>query len=449
MQTQTIAENQSILSVSMLNREVRTLLEKNLSIVWVEGELSNFAAPHSGHWYFSLKDNIAQVRCAMFRLHQKKVKFIPKDGLHVLVKARVSLYETRGEFQLTIEDMEERGEGKLQQAFLAMQKKLNQLGLFAPEHKKPIPKFPNTIGIITSATGAAIRDILNALKRRYTHAPIIVYPTLVQGTGAAENIVKAIQIADRRQECDVLILARGGGSLEDLWPFNEEIVAHAIFSCRIPLVSGVGHEVDTTIADFVADLRASTPTAAAEVITPDRRKLLEQITHQHQQLLHVMKRQLTLSSEKVTARFLNLNHLHPKNRLLERQQWIDEHEYKLKQLFMNRLQGKRMQLLTFERQLQAHTPKHPLNRKTQLVKDLQQHLQGLMKEHLYKMSRTLAEKGSHLHALSPLATLERGYAIAETETHKIVKDSSTLVLGEKIRLQLAKGHAHCKVIKVD
>src|SRR3990167_11367189 len=267
MQTTTHEAQTEVYTVSRLNNEVKFILEDRFPWVWVEGEISNFAAPHSGHWYFSLKDNTAQVRCAMFRGQQRKLIFTPKDGMHVLINARVSLYENRGEFQLIAESMEERGEGKLRRAFEMLKKKLETAGLFDPLHKKKLPSFPKQIGIITSETGAAIADILTILKRRFPSIPIIVYPTLVQGTLAAPSIVKALKTANRRNECDVIILARGGGSLEDLWAFNEEIVAYAIFESDIPIISGVGHEIDFTIADFVADVRAPTPSAAAEMIT--------------------------------------------------------------------------------------------------------------------------------------------------------------------------------------
>lgn len=449
MQLHQFVQPDQVLTVSQLNREVRSVLERNFSTIWVEGEISNFAAPHSGHWYFSLKDATAQVRCAMFRMHQRKLQFLPKDGMHVLVKAKVSLYENRGEFQLTVEDMEERGEGKLQRAFLAMKKKLESAGLFAQERKKPIPPYPQSIGIITSATGAAIRDILNALRRRYLHAAIIIYPTLVQGAAAAPHIVKAIQIANRRKECDVLILARGGGSLEDLWPFNEEIVAHAISASELPIVSGIGHEVDFTIADFVCDMRASTPTAAAEMITPDSKKIIEALLETQNQLNRMMTNRIGDYSEKLKGRYLNLSHLHPKNRIQQRQQYLDDCAFRLKQHMSTTIQRYAMRVEKYHRELQHHTPKHQIHGVYQYLEKLQQQLNRLVAYNLHRLQINLGEKAAHLNAISPLATLNRGFAIVSDETQKIITNSANLNPGDRINIRLAKGRLHCDVVEID
>src|SRR5579859_8203563 len=270
----------NVFSVSRLNREVRLLLEKGLGVVWVEGELSNFSAPSSGHWYFSLKDRDAQLRCAMFRMKNASLGFTPKAGQQVLARGRISLYEPRGDYQLIVEHLEEAGIGALRREFERLKEKLAAEGLFALERKRSLPRFPRRVGVITSASGAALHDVLRVLARRYPPAAVLIYPTPVQGGAASAGLVAAIELASARAECDVLILARGGGSLEDLWSFNDERVARAIRASAIPVVSGVGHEVDFTIADFAADLRAPTPTGAAELVTPDvstwRRLLLEQ-----------------------------------------------------------------------------------------------------------------------------------------------------------------------------
>src|SRR3990167_3651168 len=318
-----IPEQQEIYTVSRLNNEARSLLESSFPFLWIEGEISNFAAPHSGHWYFSLKDAAAQVRCAMFKGHQRQLNFIPKDGLHILLRARVSLYENRGEFQLIAEYMEERGEGKLRRAFEILKKKLEAAGLFDLAHKKPLPLFPQQIGVITSSTGAAIRDILTVLKRRYTCAFVIIYPSLVQGANAASTIIQAIQTANQRNECDVLILARGGGSLEDLWPFNEENVAYAIYQSKLPIMTGIGHEVDFTIADFVADKRAPTPSAAAEIVTPNKIELLQILNRDKQQFLKLLKQQFTANKQHLSWIQKQLYQQHPKRRLAERAQHVD------------------------------------------------------------------------------------------------------------------------------
>ena len=263
-------EQRDIYSITRLNREVRAVLEDSFPpSLWVRGEISNLAQPGSGHIYFSLKDKHSQVRCAMFRSANRHLRFAPENGREVLVRAGVSLYEGRGEFQLIVESMEPAGAGALQQAFEELKQRLLEEGLFADEHKQPLPAFPGTIGIITSPTGAAVRDIIHVLERRYARAGVIVYPVPVQGEGSAQQIAQAVDVANQRRECDVLILARGGGSLEDLWSFNEEIVARAIHHSVIPVVSGIGHEIDFTIADFVADQRAPTPSAAAEMVSPD------------------------------------------------------------------------------------------------------------------------------------------------------------------------------------
>ena len=264
-----------VYSVSRLNKEVRLLLESGLPVLWLEGELSNFAAPASGHWYFSLKDSTAQVRCAMWRQRNTQVRFRPKDGMAVLVRARVGLYEPRGEYQLLVEHLEEAGEGALKREFEKLKARLAAEGLFAAERKRPLPAVPRRIGVVSSPTGAAIHDILRVLRARFPAASVLLYPTAVQGAAAVPEIVRAIETASRRNECDVLIIARGGGSLEDLWCFNDERVARAIAACRVPTVSGVGHEVDVTIADFVADLRAPTPSAAALAAVPDKQTWLE------------------------------------------------------------------------------------------------------------------------------------------------------------------------------
>ena len=346
----------NIYTVSRLNNEVKFLLEDTYENIWVEGEISNFAAPHSGHWYFSLKDTAAQVRCAMFRGQQRKLGFTPKDGMHVLVKARVSLYENRGEFQLIAEFMEERGEGKLRRAYELLKQKLQAAGLFAEENKKILPTFPKQIGLITSATGAAVRDMLIVLKRRAPSIPIIIYPTLVQGAAAATAIVNAIQTANQRNECDVLILARGGGSLEDLWPFNEEIVAHAIYQSKIPMISGVGHEVDFTIADFVADVRAPTPSAAAEMVASDQSELLAKLARSQKQLLRLAHHALNAIKQQLMWTKKHLLQLHPKRQLMEKMQRLDFAESTLSYLIKTQITHKKNTLAQLAAKLDALSP---------------------------------------------------------------------------------------------
>jgi exodeoxyribonuclease VII large subunit len=440
---------QDIYTVSRLNNEVRLLLEESYRQVWVEGEISNFAAPTSGHWYFSLKDPSAQVRCAMFRGTQRQLGFTPKDGMHVLIRARASLYPNRGEYQLIAEVMEERGEGKLRRAYELLKKKLEAAVLFDSAHKKPIPLFPKHIGIVTSATGAAIRDILTVLKRRYPCVPIIIYPTLVQGATAAGTIVKAIQTANQRKECDVLIVTRGGGSLEDLWPFNEEIVAHAIYQSEIPIVSGVGHEVDFTIADFVADLRAATPSAAAEMITPDRGELLQTLARQKQQILRLMQNKLSTSKQHLQWMQKHLSQQHPKRRLTEKMQRVDFCEITFIQLqtkLLNNLQNK---VKTYEAKLHRLTPSHRIQQLQHQMGFYLQQLTALMSKQLLRKQTLLANAAGTLDALSPLATLQRGYAIATTKQGHVIRNANEVKPGDALNVRVMQGIIHCKAEEIE
>lgn len=445
MQPIDLEQPEMIYTVSRLNNEVRFLLEDTFPYVWVEGEISNFAAPHSGHWYFCLKDATAQVRCAMFRASQRKLLFTPKDGSHVLVKARVSLYENRGEFQLIAEEMEERGEGKLRRAFEVLKKKLEAAGLFDAVHKKTLPVFPKQIGVITSATGAAIRDILTVLKRRFACVSVIIYPTLVQGETAAPAIVKAIQTANVRNECDVLIVARGGGSLEDLWPFNEEIVAQAIFKSQIPIISGVGHEVDFTIADFVADVRAPTPSAAAEIVTPDKTELMQTLHRHQQQVMRHLRYRLHHNKQQIVWMQKNLYQQHPKRRLLEKMQQLDFYELTLAQFeyrLLNKLQTK---VKTLDHTLHRLTPTYRIHTLQSKLKLQQQTIQHLIFTLISQDKTLLAKAAAKLDALSPLATLSRGYAIAADEKQHILRDARDVKVGDKIRVQLMQGLLQCHV----
>lgn len=402
MQSADIEQQHEIYTVSRLNSEVKDLLEDSFAQVWVEGEISNFAAPGSGHWYFSLKDATAQVRCAMFRGSQRNLGFTPKDGLHVLIKARVSLYQNRGEYQLIAEFMEDRGEGKLRRAYELLKKKLEAAGLFADSHKKSIPTFPAQIGVVTSPTGAAIRDILTVLKRRYPCVPVVIYPTLVQGATAAPTIVDAIRIANERAECDVLILARGGGSLEDLWPFNEEMVAHAIYQSSLPIISAIGHEVDFTIADFVADKRAPTPSAAAEIAVPDRLELGQTLKRQEQQISRQLNQKLATFKQQLAWMQKHLMQQHPKRRLTEQAQRLDMCEMSLKNLISKRID---------------------------------------------MLKSKLGNAAAKLDALSPLATLNRGFAIATNKQNKVIFSANDVKQGDEVHVRLAEGAIDCVVAK--
>jgi exodeoxyribonuclease VII large subunit len=446
MQPLDLESSLDIYTVSRLNNEVRFLLEDTFPYVWVEGEISNFAAPNSGHWYFALKDASAQVRCAMFKGNQRKLSFVPKDGSHVLIKARVSLYENRGEFQLIAEAMEERGEGKLRRAYELLKKKLEAAGLFDATHKKPLPLFPKCIGVVTSPTGAAIKDILTVLKRRFACVPIIIYPTLVQGTTAAPTIAKAIQVANQRNECDILIIGRGGGSLEDLWPFNEEVVAQAIYQSQIPTISAVGHEVDFTIADFVADKRAPTPSAAAEMITPNCAELTQNLTRNEQIILRLLRAKLLNTKQQLAWMQKQLYQQHPKRRLLEKIQHLDFCELTLVQLQIRLANKLKNKLNDLEAHLQKQIPTHQINKLKHQLHFSQEKLNALMMSELQQFQLKLANAAAKMDTLSPLATLQRGYAIATNQNHRVLKDASDVKSGDKINIRLAKGSLDCIAI---
>ncbi|MGH8185415.1 MAG: exodeoxyribonuclease VII large subunit, partial [Steroidobacteraceae bacterium] len=322
-------ETRDIYTPARLNREARTLLERGLPALWLEGEMSNLSRPSSGHWYFSLKDHSAQLRCAMFRQRNVLAKFTPRDGAHLLARGRVSLYEQRGDYQFVVDYMEEAGEGALRQRFEVLKVKLAAQGMFASERKRPLPRLPRRIGVVTSPSGAAIRDILQILRRRFCSIPVLIYPTHVQGGSAAGQVAATIRLASRRAECDVLIVARGGGSLEDLWAFNEEVVARAIYQSAIPVVTGIGHEVDFTIADFVADVRAPTPSGAAELVVPDCNEWLRHVVVLARRVRGGLDRKLRAHRDRVTWLQKRLAQLHPGVELRQRAQRLDEMEQRL------------------------------------------------------------------------------------------------------------------------
>lgn len=441
-----ISNTQEIYTVSRLNREVRFLLEGSFPPLWVEGEISGFIAHSSGHWYFSLKDSTAVISCAMFNSKNRALNFTPKNGMHVVMKAQISLYEGAGRFQLLVDHMEEAGLGKLQKEFEALKKKLQAAGLFDVAHKKSLPRFPEQIGIITSPTGAAVRDILNILKRRFACAPILIYPTLVQGELAAANIVSAIQTANRRKECDVLILARGGGSIEDLWPFNDERVAHAIYQSEIPIVSGVGHEIDFTIADFVADLRAPTPSAAAELVVVNCEELLKELEHHTLHLYRQIKQKLQHFQQNIVWVKKHLQQQHPKRRLVEQQQRLDFCEVTLLRLQNKFLQMHQANLNNLQMKIKSLTPLHQIRHRYQELNLHQQYFQHEIVNALESKRQMLIKLSAQLDTLSPLATLTRGYAIA-TRTHdgKVLRKASEVNVSDEINLRLMEGSVHCVV----
>ncbi len=437
-----------IYTVSELNQDVRTLLESGFPLLWLEGEISNLACPSSGHWYFTLKDSKAQVRSAMFKNKNQNTGFTPKQGDLVLVKARISLYEARGEYQLIIEEMEEAGYGALQRAFEVLKKKLEVEGLFNIAVKKTLPQYPKTIGVISSPTGAAIHDVLSVLQRRYPIANVLLYPVQVQGEGSVQQITDAIHQASQDGQCDVILLCRGGGSLEDLWSFNDETVARTIFHCEVPIVSGVGHEIDFTIADFVADQRAPTPSAGAELVTPNKDDLIATLDATTKKLSKAIKEKLFRQSDSLKYFCKQLKH--PSQQLIEFSQKVDECELRLHQAFKHNLQYKLLAFQQLQIRLNSENPQHLLENCTQRINFLHQTLLTRIQTVLHTKRNQLAMAGRTLHTVSPLATLSRGYAIVQQRnTNCIVRSYTEVKLEDELKVKLNDGQLICKVKKIN
>lgn len=434
-----------VFSVTRLNREARAILEGYFPLIWVEGELSNLARPSSGHLYFSLKDKQAQVRCAMFKPRNQLLGFKPDNGMQVLARARVSLYEGRGEFQLIIEHMEEAGDGALRRAFEQLKHKLAAEGLFDAAHKKPLPVLPRCIGVVTSPTGAAIRDILSVLKRRFPAIPVLVYPVPVQGQGAAEKIAGAIRLAAQRRECDVLIISRGGGSLEDLWAFNEEVVARAIYNCELPVVSGVGHEIDFTIADFVADHRAATPSAAAEMVSPDQMDWLQQLRGFELRLTQQLRGVITRNRQQLVWLEQRLQQQEPRRRLRNQAQRLDELEQRLKFAVQACLRHNTARLAQRLARLQHHAPTQRLAQLRTHSVQLTQRLHAALRLQLSQRRGQLTSLARALDAVSPLATLGRGYALVMRADGSVLRRAGDATIGERVEARLAEGQLICRV----
>ncbi len=443
----------STFTVSQLNRRARQLLETHLPLVWVEGEISNFSRPGSGHWYLSLKDEQAQVRCAMFRNRNNTVRFTPENGTHVLVRCRVSLYEGRGDFQLIIEHMEEAGYGALQRQFDELKHRLDQEGLFAESHKRPLPSIPKRIGLITSPTGAAIRDILSILKRRFPAIPVTVFPSIVQGKSGEGNSA-ASELADRiahanevpvnaTSRCDVLILGRGGGSMEDLWAFNEEILARAIYNSDIPIVSAVGHEVDFTIADFVADYRAPTPSVAAEILSPDGEKLMLNFQSYEQLLVETIQRRIQSTSQRVDSLYRQLRH--PGERLQHRKSQLKNLQVRLKQAVSTNLNHQKSRLQHLEEKITRSHPSQHLSKLQSQVELLEQRLHWGVIKLLEEKQLRWKNAAQLLHTVSPLNTLQRGYAIVIDSKQHVVRHVTDTKLGDQISTKLIDGSLLCTV----
>ncbi|MGF1691258.1 exodeoxyribonuclease VII large subunit [Photobacterium kagoshimensis] len=439
--------NDRIFTVSSLNAEVRLLLENEMGIVWLVGELSNLSMPVSGHWYFTLKDSRAQVKCAMFRGNNRRVTFKPANGTQVLVKARLSLYEPRGDYQLIIESMQPEGDGRLQQQFEQLKMNLAAEGLFAQSLKKPLPEQPKRVGIITSKTGAALHDILNVLQRRDPSLPVVIYPTMVQGEGSAISIAQAIGRANARQECDVLIVGRGGGSLEDLWAFNEEIVARTIAASQIPIISAVGHEVDVTIADFVADMRAPTPSAAAELVSRDNSHQTQKISQKTQQLTHSVRQYLSDRRRHLTQLQHRLERQHPQLRLNQQSQRLDDVSSRLERAMNNYIVQHRQHLNRNEHKLALHSPVQTLKQQANRLERVESRLHDAMDRRLLTARHQLAMAAEKLETVSPLATLGRGYSITRDSKGKVIRDTDQVSHGDTITTKVANGEIQSVVSK--
>ncbi|MBN6710493.1 exodeoxyribonuclease VII large subunit [Haemophilus haemoglobinophilus] len=438
-----------IYSVSQLNQSVRQMLEGQLGLVWLTGEISNFTQPVSGHWYLTLKDENAQVRCAMFRMKNMRVNFKAQNGMQVLVRASVSLYEPRGDYQLIIESMHPAGEGLLQQQFEALKLKLAAEGLFAQNLKKNLPHFAKTVGIVTSPTGAALQDILHILQRRDPSLKVVIYPTAVQGKEATAEIVQMIELANQRREVDVLIVGRGGGSLEDLWCFNEEIIARAIFNSQLPVISAVGHETDVTIADFVADLRAPTPSAAAELVSRNQQELIDQLVYRQQRLEMALDRLFQQKVQLLQRLQFRLQQQHPQSQLNIQQQKVQQLSHRL-HLALATFMDKRQQKMTaLCRRLENSPLPYYVQKQQQSLAQLEIRLniglQNKLKNADYQLSRLCGK----LDSLSPLKVLSRGYSITENEKGHALKDSHQIETGQLIKTQLERGVIISRVEQVE
>jgi exodeoxyribonuclease VII large subunit len=424
-----------------LNRLARDVLERAIPLTWIRGEVSNFVCAASGHCYFTLKEAGAQVRCAMFRSRARLLDWQIRNGMQVELRALVTLFEARGEFQLNVEAIRQAGVGSLYEAFERLKAKLAAEGLFDPARKRPLPRFPRAIGVVTSPKAAALRDVLSVLKRRMPCIPVVVYPTPVQGEGSAESVAAALRAASSRAECDVLVLCRGGGSIEDLWAFNEEVVARAIRDCGIPVVSGVGHETDFTIADFAADLRAPTPSVAAEAVSPDRAVLMRQVAATGERLRRGLRRRLEANAQ--TLDFLGRRLVHPGERVRSEQRHLRQCALRLCACAAKAIDARRWRLAELARRFRASAP-DAARRREQLHRHALR-LQAAQAQRSHALAARLAAAGARLEALNPLAVLERGYSIATDREGNVVRDSAALKPGDTLDVRFAHGSARTRV----
>ncbi|GLX82442.1 exodeoxyribonuclease VII large subunit [Thalassotalea eurytherma] len=437
--------NPHILQVSQLTQKVRFMLESELNTVWISGEISNFIAASSAHWYLSLKDQKSQVRCAMFRGNNRRVRIKPSNGQQVLVRAKVSLYEPRGDFQLIIEQMEDAGDGLLRQQYEQLKNKLSQEGLFDLGRKQALPPLIETIGIVTSPTGAAVQDILAVISRRNPLLNVIIYPCLVQGDQAASQIAETLYRANHRNECDVIIVGRGGGSLEDLWCFNDERVARAIADSALPVISAVGHEVDTTLSDYAADTRAPTPSAAAELVSGE----LANVIQQQNQLLQSLKLRLSAKinqwQDKLTALSHRHQQCHPVQKLQLKQQQIDELNHRLMRTINQRKLLVNQHTERLAHRLQQTNPIKQISSYQQHQVQLTDRLMSITKTQLTTRQSQFSHVIEQLHMISPLATIARGYSVTRDQKNKVVRSVEDVTKGDAISIQTHDGYIDAKV----
>ena len=440
------SQQRSVVTVSQLNREARVTIEQRFSQVWVTGELSNFARPRSGHWYFTLKDNNAQVRCAMFANRNQRVSMQPSDGQQVLIRGRVSLYENRGDFQIIVEQMEPAGAGALRQAFDALKLKLASEGLFATERKQALPQQPETAVIVSSASGAAVHDVLAVWRRRYPRLQVTLIPTAVQGAEAEPQILAALAKAENLQP-DVILLTRGGGSLEDLWCFNLESVARAIYALTTPVVSAIGHEIDVTIADFVADLRAPTPSAAAELMVPDANDLSDNVSALYRHLRNLTRNQLRHQNLLLHNTALQL--VSPQTHIQQNWQRLDDLRRRATAAADGTVRTLESQLGKTEGRLHLQGPTPRLQLARQQLAAAQQLLQNRCQQRLNQYQTSLANLVRMLEGVSPLPTLARGYAIVRSTEGRVIESADALNAGDRVTAQFAKGTVTAVVENID
>ncbi|MEN8212991.1 MAG: exodeoxyribonuclease VII large subunit [Pseudomonadota bacterium] len=444
-----VQSSRDIFTVSRLNIEVKAALEGSFPLLWVTGEISNLATPRSGHLYFTLKDSGAQVRCAMFRSRRGLLRFPARDGMQVIVRARITLYEPRGDYQLVIDHMEQAGEGLLRQQVEQLKQKLDNEGLFNSDHKQRLPRFPQRIGVITSPSGAAIRDVLTVLRRRCASIPVILYPVAVQGEQAAEEIIDMLGVAEQRQECDLLILTRGGGSLEDMMAFNDEQLVRKIHRLGIPLVSAIGHEIDTSLSDHVADKRAPTPSAAAELASPDCKELSLKTAALAGQMTRLQQNRLLQLSQRLDELSIRLTQQHPGSRLREQRRQLKTLQLRLLKSTHHQLEILHGGIHNLALRLDGRSPVHKLRQSRQHLDHLASRLRRRMHETLQQRQRQLGGITRELNAISPLATLERGYAITLDSSGAVVTDSSSLSVDDQVNIRLAKGELECRVEEIN